>query len=588
MRTRPFLLAAVFLAVGYFCAVPAFPQSSTETGKLKIHVAPKQAYVFVDGKAIRDGSQTIDLAPGDHKVGVYNYGYLPNTQDVQITAGQTKELRVALQSSGDKIQGPFADIEFKGHPRAAVLLNGQTPDYFVGHVDEFDWNWIWHQRLLVKPGTYQVTVAREGKTIWSGPVTAKAGEQVTVYLDRNGETSTKQWKEGLTMGPQPRFHAGIASATIPIAPVTAQLAAQSTQLNCGQPDSLKWSSTDAVDTSISGVGKVSSQGVRAVTPTHDTTYVLTAKGPGGESTQHVTVDVNTQPTVTLTLSQPEIRYHKIGDRVVEQDSATLQWSTSNANSARIEPFNTNAMSGSRTVTADPKQAGTGPVNENVTYTLTATNACGGTVTKTATLHVVGSIDSPPATTLASLFYPTAYPTKHQPKIGLVASEKMTLKNVATQFKTYGMYETKASLVIVGHADVRGSKKYNHALSERRAALVKEYLVSNGVSADKIQTRAVGKEQQIEMKAVEALESKNGEKPAKWMTEHQKSTWLAYNRRADIILEPTGQQSTKIYPDQSADTRILWQRPAPSLKQVESASQTTSSKVEQASLGRSGR
>ena len=588
MRTRPFLLAAVFLAVGYFCAVPAFPQSSTETGKLKIHVAPKQAYVFVDGKAIRDGSQTIDLAPGDHKVGVYNYGYLPNTQDVQITAGQTKELRVALQSSGDKIQGPFADIEFKGHPRAAVLLNGQTPDYFVGHVDEFDWNWIWHQRLLVKPGTYQVTVAREGKTIWSGPVTAKAGEQVTVYLDRNGETSTKQWKEGLTMGPQPRFHAGIASATIPIAPVTAQLAAQSTQLNCGQPDSLKWSSTDAVDTSISGVGKVSSQGVRAVTPTHDTTYILTAKGPGGESTQHVTVDVNTQPTVTLTLSQPEIRYHKIGDRVVEQDSATLQWSTSNANSARIEPFNTNAMSGSRTVTADPKQAGTGPVNENVTYTLTATNACGGTVTKTATLHVVGSIDSPPATTLASLFYPTAYPTKHHPKIGLVASEKMTLKNVATQFKTYGMYETKASLVIVGHADVRGSKKYNHALSERRAALVKEYLVSNGVSADKIQTRAVGKEQQIEMKAVEALESKNGEKPAKWMTEHQKSTWLAYNRRADIILEPTGQQSTKIYPDQSADTRILWQRPAPSLKQVESASQTTSSKVEQASLGRSGR
>jgi hypothetical protein len=581
-------LAAIFLAAGYFCAVPAFPQSSTETGKLKIHVAPKQAYVFVDGKAIRDGSQTIDLAPGDHKVGVYNYGYLPITQDVQIAAGQTKELRVTLQSSGDKIQGPFADIEFKGHPRAAVLLNGQTPDYFVGHVDEFDWNWIWHQRLLVKPGTYEVTVTREGKTIWSGPVTAKAGEQVTVYLDRNGETSTKQWKEGLTMGPQPRFHAGVASATVPIAPVTAQLAAQSTQLNCGQPTTLKWSSTDAADTSISGLGEVSSHGDRAVTPTHETTYVLTAKGPGGESMQRVTVNVNTQPAVTLKVSQPEIRYHKIGDRVVEQDSATLQWSTSNANSARIEPFDSTAMSGSRTVTADPKQASTGPVSENVTYTLTATNACGGTVTKTATLHVVGSIDPPPATTLASLFYPTAYPTKHHPKIGLVASEKMTLKNVATQFKTYGMYETNASLVIVGHADVRGSKKYNQALSARRAALVKQYLVSNGVSADKIQTRAVGKEQQMEMKAVEALESKDGEKPAKWMTEHQKATWLAYNRRADIILEPTGQQSVKIYPDQSADARILWQRPAPSLKQVESASQTTSSKVEQASLGRAGK
>jgi hypothetical protein len=587
MPTRPFLLATLFLAAGCLCAAPVFPQSSSETGKLKIHVAPKQAYVFVDGKAIRDGSQTIDLSVGDHKVGVYNYGYLPNTQDVQITAGQTKELRVGLQSSGDKIPGPFADIEFKGHPRAAVLLNGQTPDYFVGHVDEFDWNWIWHQRLLVKPGTYEVTVTREGKTIWSGPVTAKAGEQVTVYLDRNGQTSTKQWKEGLTMGPQPRFHAGIASATVPIVPVTAQLAAQSTQLNCGQPTSLKWSSTDAVDTSISGLGEVSSQGVRAVTPTHETTYVLTAKGPGGESTQRVTVDVNTQPTVTLTVSQPEIHYHKIGDRVVEQDSATLQWSASNANSARIEPFDSNTMSGSRKVTADPKQSSSGPVNENVTYTLTATNACGGKEIKTATLHIVGSIDPPPATTLASLFYPTAYPTKHHPQVGLVASEKMTLKDVATQFKNYGMYDQKASLVIVGHADVRGSKKYNRALSERRAALVKEYLVSNGISADKIQTRAVGKEQQIEIKAVETLESENGQKPAKWMTEHQKATWLAYNRRADIILEPTGQQSMKIYPDQSADARILWQRPEPSLKKVESASKT-SSKVEQASLGQSGK
>ena len=85
-------------------------------------------------------------------------------------------MRVALRSSGDMISGPFADIEFKGHPRAAVLVNGQTPDYFVGHVDEFDWNWIWHQRLLVTPGTYQVTVTREGNSIWSGRVTAKAGQ----------------------------------------------------------------------------------------------------------------------------------------------------------------------------------------------------------------------------------------------------------------------------------------------------------------------------------------------------------------------------------------------------------------------------
>ena len=582
MHTGPFSRLTLCLAAACLFTAPAFAQSSVENGKLKIHVTPKQAYVFVDGKAIRDGSQTIDLPAGDHRVAVYNYGYISKAQNVHIGAGETTDLRVALQSSGDMVSGPFADIEFKGHPRAAVLLNGQTPDYFVGHVDEFDWNWIWHQRLLVKPGTYQVTITREGNTIWSGPVTAKAGEQVTVYLDHNGQTKTKSWKEGLTIGPQPRFHAGIASATVPVAPVTAQLAAESTQLSCGEPTTLKWSSTDAADTNLSGVGEVPRQGDRPVTPTHDTTYVLTAKGPGGEATQTVTVSVNTQPTVAVSLSLPEVHYHKIGDRVVQQDSATLQWSAANANSAKIDPLNSDAMSGSQTITANPKQTTTGPINEDVTYTLTAANACGGTATKTATLHVVGSIDPPPATTLASLFYPTAYPTKSHPKIGLVASEKKALENVATQFKNYDTYEGKASLVVVGHADVRGSKNYNQALSARRAALVKDFLVSNGLAADKIQTRAEGKNDQIDAKTVQGLESTDSQKPASWMLKHKKATWLAYNRRADLILEPTGQESTKAYPNQSADTKILWQRPKPSLKQVEQASQVSPG-VQQASL-----
>jgi len=582
MRTGPFSRLTLSLAAACLFTAPAFAQSSVESGKLKIHVAPKQAYVFVDGKAIRDGSQTIDLPAGDHRVAVYNYGYISKAQSVHIGAGETTDLRVALQSSGDMVSGPFADIEFKGYPRAAVLLNGQTPDYFVGHVDEFDWNWIWHQRLLVKPGTYQVTITREGNTIWSGPVTAKAGEQVTVYLDHNGQTKAKSWKEGLTMGPQPRFHAGIASATVPVAPVTAQLSAQSNQLNCGQPTDLKWTSTDAVDTSISSLGEVPRQGDRSVNPMHDVTYVLTAKGPGGLVTQNVAVSVSTQPSVAVSLSQPEVHYHKIGDRVVQQDSATLQWSATNANSAKIDPLNTDAVSGSQTVTANPRQTATGPIHEDVTYTLTATNACGGTTTKTATLHVVGSIDPPPATTLASLFYPTAYPTKSHPKIGLVATERKTVANAADQFKNFSNYEGKASLVIVGHADVRGSKKYNEALSARRAALVRQALIDEGIPADKIQTRSEGKSEQIDSHTVQSLESKDQQKPESWMLQHKKATWLAYNRRADIILEPTGQESTKAYPNQSTDAKILWQRPKPNLKTVEQAS-LVSSGVQQASV-----
>ena len=95
MRMEGLALAALFSAVTYLGAIPVFTQASQETGKLKIHVEPKQAYVFVDGKAIRDGSQTIEVAAGEHRVGVYNYGYLPQTKEIHVGAGETTDL--ALQ-----------------------------------------------------------------------------------------------------------------------------------------------------------------------------------------------------------------------------------------------------------------------------------------------------------------------------------------------------------------------------------------------------------------------------------------------------------------------------------------------------------
>ncbi len=565
-----FLLAVLFSLL----ALPASAQSNND-GKLKIHVSPKQAYVFVDGKAIRDGSQTIDLPPGTHKVSVRNYGYLPNTQDVQINAGDTTEVRVDLQGSGDKVSGPFGYIEFKGHPRAAVLLNGTTPDYFVGHVDEFDWNWIWHQRLLVHPGTYQVTVTQEGNPIWSGPVEVKAGQREIVYLNKNGEIKTKDWAKGDTMGPQPRFHAGVASATVPIAPVTARLTAQSTSLGCGQPTQLDWKSTDAVVVSITNLGNVSATGDRTVDPTKTTTYEMVAKGPGGEAAQLATVNVNAQPTATLALSQPEVHFHKVGDKVIQDDATTLNWSVSNASQVTIAPLGAKGMSGSRTIEAKPKQTSTGPVNEVVDYTLSASNACGGTTTRTAALHIVGSIDPAPPVTLASLFYPTNYPSPRHPQIGLVSTEKEALADAANRFKTHEQYvDDHATLMVVGHADIRGPKSYNLKLSERRAWLVKSYLVSRGIPADKIQTKAEGKKQELSEKEVSTLQAADPRKPEKWEMHRAKATWLAYNRRVDVILEPTGQQSAKAFPNDASDARILWQRAQPSLQKVESATNQT--------------
>jgi OmpA family/PEGA domain len=564
------LFGFVIAVVVSLAALPAFAQSNESDGRLKIHVSPKQAYVFVDGRAIRDGSQTIDLQPGSHEVSVRNYGYLANTQKVQIDSRKTTDLTVALQASGDKVSGPFGDIEFKGHPRAAVLLNGTTPDYFVGHVDEFDWNWIWHQRLLVKPGHYAVTVTRAGNPVWSGPVEVKAGQHVTVYLDHDGKMKTRDWPQGNTMGPQPRFHAGVASAIVPIAPVTAQLTAQSTSVGCGQPTELDWKSANAVAVSITDLGDVVANGDRAVTPKKTTTYELVAKGPGGEATQTATVNI-AQPTATLAFTQPEIHFHKIGDKVVQDEPTTLKWSASNANQATITPLGGEGVSGSQTIEAQPKQKSTGPVNEVMDYTLSASDACGGTVTKTAALRIIGSIDPAPPVTLASLFYPTNYPRSRHPKIGLVSAEKAALADAATRFKQHERYQQDhASLMVVGHADVRGPKAYNLKLSERRAELVKSYLVSQGIPADKIQTRGEGRQQELSEKEVAKLQSEDAQKPENWMMRHSHATWLAYNRRVDIILEPTGQQSTEAFPNDAPNARILWQRAQPSLRKVELA------------------
>lgn len=48
-------------------------------------------------------------------------------------------------------------------------------------------------------------------------------------------------------------------------------------------------------------------------------------------------------------------------------------------------------------------------------------------------------------------------------------------------------------VIEGNCDERGSNEYNMSLGENRAIIIRNYLVQNGVSADRIQTRSYGEE-----------------------------------------------------------------------------------------------
>ena len=50
-----------------------------------------------------------------------------------------------------------------------------------------------------------------------------------------------------------------------------------------------------------------------------------------------------------------------------------------------------------------------------------------------------------------------------------------------------------NVVVQGYCDERGTREYNLALGERRANAVKQYLVSQGIAADRISTISYGKE-----------------------------------------------------------------------------------------------
>jgi peptidoglycan-associated lipoprotein len=65
-----------------------------------------------------------------------------------------------------------------------------------------------------------------------------------------------------------------------------------------------------------------------------------------------------------------------------------------------------------------------------------------------------------------------------------------------------------NLTIEGHADERGTREYNLALGERRAAAVKQYLVSQGVDASRLDTISYGKERPVAVGSDEESWSKN--------------------------------------------------------------------------------
>ena len=65
-----------------------------------------------------------------------------------------------------------------------------------------------------------------------------------------------------------------------------------------------------------------------------------------------------------------------------------------------------------------------------------------------------------------------------------------------------------TIVIEGHADERGTREYNLALGERRANAAKDYLMTYGISSDRISVLSYGKERPVDSGSNPLAWSKN--------------------------------------------------------------------------------
>src|SRR5467141_587384 len=196
-----------------------------------------------------------------------------------------------------------------------------------------------------------------------------------------------------------------------------------------------------------------------------------------------------RPTVTLQASPSSIN---------KGESATLSWNSTDATQLSIAPdVGDVTAQGSTKVTP----------SDSTTYTITATGP-GGSTSATATVTVNAPAPPPapaPQPSLDELFLKEVRDAYFDfDKADIRPDARAALTKTADFLKNY----PQIKVTIEGHCDERGSTEYNLALGDRRATAVKQFLVSLGISADRLSTVSYGKEKPFCMESNESCWQQN--------------------------------------------------------------------------------
>jgi peptidoglycan-associated lipoprotein len=87
---------------------------------------------------------------------------------------------------------------------------------------------------------------------------------------------------------------------------------------------------------------------------------------------------------------------------------------------------------------------------------------------------------------------------------LDSAARSTLTGLARWLQQYGGY----NVTVEGHADERGTRQYNLALGARRANSARQFLVSQGVPANRLRAVSLGKERPVSLCSNESCWSQN--------------------------------------------------------------------------------
>jgi peptidoglycan-associated lipoprotein len=184
------------------------------------------------------------------------------------------------------------------------------------------------------------------------------------------------------------------------------------------------------------------------------------------------------PTISLKASPSAIE---------KGQSTTLTWNSTNATGVTIDNgVGTVEASGSRSLRP----------SDSTTYTARATGPGGNAVAEARV-----TVTPPPAVT----------PPPPPP----ISDSEFFASNIKDAYFDYDQYNIRPDaqqalinnaralaqrpsirVTIEGHCDERGSEKYNLALGDRRAVSAKDFLVSQGVDASRIDTISYGEERPV--------------------------------------------------------------------------------------------